>query len=245
MKAQALKLWEKRDDVDSLQESLSKFELAQTKDDLEVLTYLSRGHFLLADLHLENADLRKRHYEKGYDYGLKGLHTNPDFHKQMDKKDDVVKALDTLTKREVSILFWAAVSLGKYANSSGFFAKVKHKDQILAMIKRVEKLEPNLHHGGVERFWASFYALAPSVAGGDMKKSKKYFEDAIKVAPEYIGSRVLYAEIYLTSVDDRKAFKKELLEVLAAPNGPLELVPENILWKKKAEKLLEKEEELF
>ncbi|HXH30711.1 MAG TPA: TRAP transporter TatT component family protein [Bacteriovoracaceae bacterium] len=245
MKTEALRLWEKRDNLDSLQEGLSKFEMAQTDGDLEVLTYLSRGHFILADLHLDNAALRKRHYEKGYEFGVKGLHTNPEFTKLMEKKDSVEQSLDVLTVKEAEILFWSAVSLGKYAHESGLFSKIKHKDQILAMIRKVEKLDPKIHHGGVPRFWASFYALAPSVAGGDMKKSKKYFEEAIQVAPEYLGSKVIYAEVYHTSQDDKKSFKKVLLEVLAAPNGPTDLVPENILWKKKAEKLLANEDDLF
>ncbi len=245
LKEDALKSWAKRDDQESLKDALRKLQKIQDASDLETLTYLAQGYFLLGDLHQEKSDEKKDSFKKSHDYGVKGLSTNADFKAKLEKGTDLAKALDPLTEREASPLFWAGVALGRWASEEGFFAKVKHKDTILAMMRKVEKLKPSIYHGGLERFWANFYALAPSVAGGDIKKSKEYFEKAVKAAPEYLGSKVLFAEVYHKEKGDGKAFKKELEEVLASPNGPEDITPENIMWKKRAEKLLKQQDELF
>jgi len=245
MRTEAVRLWQKRVDQQSLEESLSKFEhVHQTNpNDLEILAYLSRGYYLLAELHHTNDDLKKKTFEKARDFGQKGMETNPEYKKLAEK--DVEKAIEKLTEREVPVMFWAAAALGKWAKLNGIMSSLKFKDQIVATIKQVEKLNPNFYYGAVPRYWGGFYAVAPRIAGGDMKKSKENFHKAMEMAPEYLGTKVLYAELYLTEKDDKKEFKKQLMEVIAAPNGPADLEPENILEKKKAEMLLEKIDKFF
>jgi hypothetical protein len=242
---EALKKWQKRDDQTSLQEALTKFETIHSSNpqDLEVLTYLTRGYFTLAELHLTKDDEKKKTYEKARRFGETGMALNPDYKKLAD--DDIEKAIDKLTEKEVPVLFWSAASLGKWAKLNGVMSSLKFKGQILSMIRRVEKLKPDFYFGAVPRYWGGFYAVAPSIAGGDMDKSKDNFKKAMAVAPEYLGTKVLYAELYLVKKDEEKDFKKVLQEVIAAPNGPEEITPENILEKKKAERLLSKMDDLF
>ena len=245
MKTEGVRLWQKRDDQQSLEESLSKFEqaLAGSPQDIEILTYLTRGYFLLADLHLDNKDLKMKNYEKAKAFGESGLSSNAEYKKKKDS--DIKSAIGALTKNEVPLIFWTAAALGKWSKLNGVMSSLKYKDQILSMIKRVEALEPNYFHGAVPRYWGGFYAVAPRIAGGDMKKSKKNFQRAIEAAPDYLGSHVLFAELYWTEEGNKKEFEKELKLVIAAPNGPEEIRPENMLEKKKAEKLLEKADDLF
>ncbi len=241
-----VRLWQKRDVKESLEESISKFEHALSGDpkNLEILTYLTRGYFLLGDAHIDDSDQKKIKFDRAREYGERGLDTNEAYKKRKDK-DDAEKAVEELTLREVEILYWSAASLGKWAKANGVFSSLKFKGQILASIKRIERLNPKFFYGAVPRYWGSFYAVAPGIAGGDMKKSKKAFDQAIAQAPECLANRVLLAELYWVKQDNKKEFKKELQLVLASPNGPKELEPENMLEKKKAEKLLEKEDDLF
>lgn len=245
LKIEGKRLWGNRVEESTLQEALSKFELALAGNptDLETLTYLTRGHYLLGDLHLTNKDLKKRSFEKARDFGEQGLKLNEAYKQLADK--DIEKALEKLTEKDVAIAFWTAAALGKWAKLNGILSSMKYKNQILATIKQVEKMRPNFYYGAVPRYWGGFYALAPGIAGGSMKKSKENFKKAMEVAPEYLGTKVLYAEVYLTEKDEKKDFKAILLEVLAAPNGPEEITPENILEKKKAERLLEDIDKLF
>lgn len=245
LKAEAVRLWQKRADQQNLEESLSKFEHIHSAqpENLEILTYLARGYFTLAELHLTNDDLKKRNFEKARSFGEKGMALNPEFKKLASK--NIEDAIDKLNENEVTILYWSAASLGKWARLNGIMSSLKYKGQILSMIKKVEKLKPDFYYAAVPRYWGGYYALAPSIAGGDMKKSKKKFHEAMEKAPEYLGTKVLYAELYLVKKDNKKEFKKILMEVIAAGNGPEEITPENMLEKKKAERLLEQADELF
>jgi hypothetical protein len=248
MKAEGVRLWPKRDVKESLEEALSKFDLAHQADptDLETVVYLVRGYFILADAHTTDNEEKKRFLEKGKDIGMRGLMTNPEFQKLVEKKgEDVEDSVKVLTLKEVAVAYWTAASLGRYAKANGIFASMKYKGQITSLLKKVEQLKPDYFHGAVPRFWGGYFAAIPSIAGKDLKKSKKYFDQSISMAPEYLGTKVLMAEIYCVEADDKKLFKKLLLEVIADQNPYADLLPENAIERKKAEKLLEKEDDLF
>jgi hypothetical protein len=241
MTPEAMELWKKRDDKASLEKAVQILE-AQPKD-LETLTYLTRGNFLLGEMYTNKDSEKLKIFEKARKYGDEGLSLNEEYKKLKDK--DIKKAIDALTMKEIDVLYWAAASLGKWAKANGVMSSLKYKDQILAMIGKVEQLNPNYFYGAVDRYMGGFYAIAPGIAGGDMKKSKKRFEAAMKKAPENLGTKVFYAEVYLTEEGEEKEFEKVLKEVIAAPNGPEEIAPENIMEKRKAEELLKKKDKLF
>lgn len=245
LEPQAMRLWEKRDDKPSLEEALSKFDLMNQgmPSNREILTYLSRGYFLLGELSMSKEE-KMRAYERSKDYGLAGLSLNPEFKKTYD--DNFEKAAKTLTKDDVPPAFWTAAAFGRWSKLNGVMSSLKYKDKMLALIKKVEELQPEYFHGAVYRFWGGFYAVAPGFVGGDMKKSKEYFEKVFATNPEYLGSKVAYAELYLTEKDDKKGFKKTLEEVLAAPvPADKDILPENMLERKKAEYMLEHIKDFF
>lgn len=241
-------LWAKRADTESLKESLQSFEkIHQSQpDDLETLTYLTRGYYFLADSHTDEIEKKKSLYEKAAAFGEKAMATNVAFKNKMSSGKTVEESLDTLTEKEVPAIYWSAASLGKWAKASGIAAALKYKTRIKAMIDRVEKLKGDYFFGAAQRYWGGFFAVAPSFAGGDLKKSKVNFDKSIAIAPEYIGTKVLMAEVYWTKAGDKKQFEATLKEVLNSnfDNHP-ELGPENIWEKKKAKKLLDMKDELF
>jgi hypothetical protein len=240
--------WAKRAETDKLKESLQAFEqIHQSQpDDLETLTYLTRGYYFLADSHIEDIEKKKATYERAAAFGEKAMATNDAFKKKVASGKTVEDSLDTLTEKEVPAIYWSAASLGKWAKASGIAAALKYKTRIKAMIDRVEKLKGDYFYGAAQRYWGGFYAVAPSFAGGDLKKSKINFDKSIAIAPEYIGTKVLMAEVYWTKAGDKKQFEATLKDVLNSnfDNHP-ELGPENIWEKKKAKKLLEKMDDLF
>lgn len=244
-KSDALKLFEKRDDEKSLVEALSKFEKAHAENpsDLDVLTYLSRGYFIYAEYFISKEKDKMANFEKARNFGEKALEMNADY--KANKEKDIEKAIDKLTLKEIAPLFWTAASLGKWSKLNGVMSSLKYKGQILDMISKVGSLKGDFFYGSVPRYWGSFYAVAPSIAGGDMKKSKKNFEQAMQMAPEYLGTKRLYAEYYLVKEEEEKEFKKVLDEVIKAPEGPAEIAPENRLEKRVAEKLLKNVGDLF
>jgi len=241
-------LWNKRLQTESLTEALSKFELLHSADssNLEYLIYLTRGYYFLADAHLDNPDSKKMTFEKATSFGELAMATNGDFKDEVASGKSLEEALVKLTKKEVPAMYWTAASLGKWAKAAGIATQLKYKGRIRGLVERVEKLDPTYFYSAPARYWGAFYALAPSFAGGDLNKSKTNFDKSLKEAPDYLGTKVLYAEAYLTRKGDRAGFEKVLrgvLESKADQHG--DIGPENAMEKKKAEKLLEKMDDLF
>ncbi|MEE8408419.1 MAG: TRAP transporter TatT component family protein, partial [Myxococcota bacterium] len=91
-----------------------------------------------------------------------------------------------------------------------------------------------------------FYAKAPSFAGGDLDKSKQHFERAIELEPNYLGTKVLYAEYYAPKREDKELFTRLLNEVAGGDVTVLPgLEPEQTFEQKKAERLLSEVDEIF
>lgn len=245
LRPEALRLWQKRVDSSALGQALSNFEKMHEglPQDREILLYLARGYFLMGEYHSTDKKEKMRHFEKSKDYGMKGMELNPEFKKIA--KDKLDKAVEKLTAEDAPLTFWTAASLGKWSKLNGVMSSLKWKDPMLAMIRKVEEVTPDYFYGAVPRFWGSFYALAPGFVGGDMKKSKENFKKAQEVAPEYLGTQVLYAESYLVEEGEKKEFEKVLQDILLAPLGPTEIQPENSLEKQKAERLLGEKKKLF
>jgi hypothetical protein len=240
--------WKGRAETEKLKNALETFEKihAANPNDLQTLIYLTRGFYFLADAHLDDMEIKKQTYEKAAAYGEKAMATNDAFKKKVSSGKSLEESLDVLTKSEVPAIYWTAASLGKWAKATGIAAALKYKTRIKALIGRVEELDSNFFFGAAQRYWGGFYAVAPSFAGGDLKKSKTNFERSISIAPEYIGTKVLMAEVYWTKAQDKKEFEKMLKDVLSSnyDNHP-EVGPENMWEKKKAKKLLDKADELF
>jgi tetratricopeptide (TPR) repeat protein len=245
---EARDLWEKRVETDQLQKALEVFERihAANPSDLDTLIFLTRGNYFLADAHLQNMDEKKKVYERAAAWGEKAMATNEAFRKKVSSGAKVEEALDTLTEKEVPAIYWSAASLGKWAKASGIAAALKYKTRIKAMIERVEKLSPDYFFGAVPRYWGGFFAVAPSFAGGDMGKSKTNFDLSLAKAPEYLGTKVLMAEVYWTKAGNQKEFEKILQDVLSSQyDSHPEIGPENKWEKKKAQKLLSSKSDLF
>lgn len=248
VKEDAMKNWKARVTQDNLVQSLGHFEKihAAQPNDLETLIYLTRGYYFLADSHLQDKAEKLKTYEKAASYGEKAMATNEAFQKSVSSGEEVEKSLEKLTVSEVPAIYWTAASLGKWARATGIAAALKYKNRIKAMIERVEKLQPDFFFGAPARYWGGFYAVAPSFAGGDMKKSRASFEKSLKLAPEYQGTKVLMADVYWTKEDNKEQFKRNLEDVINSKNDDHpEIGPENALEKRKAQALLSKINELF
>ena len=248
LKAEAKKFWANRHIKTELEQSINMWEkLSRTdKADRETFQALTHAYYLLADAHEEDLELRKSLWEKGALFGEKAMAQNPQFAANMNEKKTLEESLSLLTKDDAAAMYWTAANLGKWAKFSGIATQLKYKGRIKALVEAVEKVNPTFFHGAVQRYWGGYYSVAPSFAGGDMNKSLKAFNASIAEAPAYLGTKVLMAEVYYTKKQDKKAFIATLNEVLATSDTiSKELMPENVLEKKKAQNLLKKIDELF
>lgn len=194
-------------------------------------------------------DKRLEYYDKGVKAGEAALKTVPAYKEAMEAKEKEENVVKKLGKEDMDALYWTAANLARFAKFASFSKKLAVKSRVRYLWDRVMEVDPDYNYGGVYRFFGGYYALVPSITGEqDPVKSKEMFEKGVQSAPQYLETKVLYAEAYCThgKVKDRELFRKLLNEVLAAEVSAYdEIGPENEIAKTKAKDLLAREAELF
>lgn len=244
-------LFQHRQEPQSLQAALMKWEAAsELWPSAELYAKLARGHYLYADGHLSLEDKtmeRDSHFASGLGFAEKGLSIiAPQIVEKTDEGIPFEKAVLNATKESVPILYWYAANLGKWAASQGVLTKLRYKEPIKATLTRILELDPEYFFAGPWRYFGAFEAMTFGFAGGDLTKSRADFEMAITLAPEYLGTKVLWAEYLSTKTGNRDEYKRLLSEVLEASlDINSEILAENLIEQRKAQRLLVKIDENF
>lgn len=206
-------------------------------------TYYLAAEGLTSD---EDSEARLELYEKGKLSGERALDCFSEFRKAMKSGEAFELAVRRIDKTGIAAIYWRAASLGKWARQKGFSYVLLHKSEGKAMIDYARELDPTWYYGAADRWLGAFYAVAPSIAGGDLELSIAHFEQSLQVAPDYFATRVLKAEYYATKMQDRELFEKELQLVI---NGKVDVYPEIIpiqrTEQEKAKALLSRIDEFF
>lgn len=244
-------LWKERADKAKLMAAIEKWEsVADKANDAELFAKLSRAHYLLGDgfYVLEgNATARDAEYQKGLDWATRALKVGaPEFAKAMAEGKKHHEAIALAPKEAVPGMYWYATNLGKWAASKGFATRLRYKDDIKATMVHVKSLDEMYFHAAPWRYFGSFEAVTAGLAGGSLEKSEENFKKAVELAPNYLGTKVLWAEYLCTKKNDKATYKKLLEEVVAA-NASIdpEIEPENKIEQEKAKKMLATIEERF
>lgn len=95
-------------------------------------------------------------------------------------KKDYTNFLKKMSKRDVSVLFWAGFGWG-YAILNGMTETtlIAQIPQLKQMMQRVIELEPSFFYGGGHLFLATLFSQSPTL-GGDVKKAKMHFDAAYR-----------------------------------------------------------------
>lgn len=226
--AKAEEAWGNRGDKASLEAAIAAWETAAAANpnDAATLAKLSRAYYFLADGHLRKQGDKSAAYltafEKGTAAGERALAAaSPRFKQEVTGGIAVEQAIKSVGPEGLEAMYWYAANLGKWSRAKGFAVTLGNKDRIRAVMSRALELDPNFFHGAPHRYFGAFYAVAPGFAGGDMNKSKEHFDKSLEVAPNYVGTKVLYAELYAAKKGDRALYEKLLDEVIAAPDDIL------------------------
>jgi hypothetical protein len=162
--------------------------------------------------------------------------------------DELSSKLSRLGEGAVPAMFWTASALGKWVDvSRSDPAVLAHGFRAVMLMDRVLELDENYFFSGPNLFFGAFLAATPAALGGDMKRSRQYFEKA-RAANQgrLLIVDVLEAELLLRQLQDRKTFHDQLTAVVQSPP---DLWPEvglfNQVARAKAVKLLSMEDEWF
>lgn len=242
LKTQAETLWLERGDKEQLLKAMEVYEqlFAQNPEDKDIAVKLVRGWYFYGDAFETEVEAKRSAWDKAITFGEKCLSLNPDFATQVAEGTSKEEAATTLVATDVPCAYWTASALGKWAKAGGLAVTLKHIGTAKAYISQVESLNPTYFHGAVHRYWGAYYAGLPSFAGQDLERSQTEFKKSMDISPDYLGTRVLYADYWATKNQDQIAIFDEMLQYVMQVNLDAldpELRPENEAEKRKAEAL--------
>lgn len=244
--------WAERADLAKAKAALAAWEEAAKLDptDAPLALKLAYGYYFVCNSHLyfdeDSDDQQKAYFDKGVTHAERAIQLlSPEFAKAVRSGKKWEDAASLMTKESVPAFYWYATNLGKWATLDGITTLLGNKDRIFALMTKIKALDEGYFHGAPHRYFGVAYTKIP-FPSGDLPASKKAFERAIELAPQYADSRLLFAEAYSVKAADKANYKTQLDAVLALPDDAIpDLVPETQAAKKKAKKLLEEMEDSF
>jgi tetratricopeptide (TPR) repeat protein len=174
--------------------------------------YYWTGEFAEADDKLFN-------FEKGVEYGEKGIEVEPD---------------------SLEANFWLCVNYGSFGNEKGIMKSLSLIQPIKDLAEKVIEIDGSYFYGGAWRVLGRLYHKAPGFpfSIGDTKKGIECLEKAIEYGPKFYLNHLFIAEAYLSNSNKPKA-REHLEWILNAPlNKNHEKEDES--YKRDAETLLKK-----
>jgi len=244
----AMEVWNERGTKEGLQRAIDAFSavIAADPTNQDAMIMAARAQYFMADAYTESPEDKSTLFNLARDLGERAMLADAEYKARIDKGEKPANAVTALQKDDQMAIYWTASALGKWARLQGFSTLVKYKGYVAGMMEHCLALDETAFHSGPIRYWATYYAVAPGFAGGDMAKSKEWYEKSIKMNPEYLATYVLFAEAYGRKAQDKELFKKNLQYVLDADvNATPELTPEHVVEQKKAKKLLDNIDEYF
>jgi hypothetical protein len=245
LRAEADALWEQRGDTTKARDALAAYQRAFAADPTNVSlgARLIRAHYLVGYYVEKNPIVRDTLYLRGAEIGEQTLATNAAFRDNFAKHKSEKKALALLDKNYIEAVYWTGANLSRWASTKSMMTRMGNKGRIEAYNQRVREIDPDFFHAAPHRF---FGALPTKVPFGNMDESKREFEAGIAKAPNYFGTRTLFAELYAIKRQDRKIFKEQLEYVINGDPAVLpDVEPENRYEQEIAKKLLAKIDEYF
>jgi tetratricopeptide (TPR) repeat protein len=249
---QAHEAWANRADRASLEKAIGLWEqlAAQGSPNVELMTRLSRAYFLIGDAHYRLADETEAmlaSFEKGVEAGERAIMAaSPELAARVEGGDGVEESVALIPSNGQPAVYWYAANLARLAVAKGVSTTLFYRDRIYAFMQRVLAIDETYFQAGPHRCLGAFYAASPAFAGGDLDKSKMHFERAIELAPDYLGTKVLFAEYYAPKRGERALFTELLRDVVSAdPSVIAGLEPEQKLEQEKARRLLSEADEIF
>jgi TRAP transporter T-component len=204
--------------------------------------------FASAFVQEEDREYARELYAKAKNYALRALRRIGFKDPVGSEFDSFEKTLQSLGKKDVPYIFWAASCWGNWISfNQGSMEALAELPRVELMMKRVLELEEGFYYGGAHIFMGVLEASRPKIAGGDLNKAQNHFLKAIELGKgKFLMSGVYYADYYARKAFDKKLFIATLQEVLDTPvDTEPDLTLLNTVAHLKAQKLLNNVDEYF
>lgn len=219
--------------------------LAQTGEDVHVLTELAHAYYVLADIFTEDTKEKQKLHIVGQEYAERALRADPGF-AALEKEKGFIAAVKA--HGNVATLFWTYSNWARKIELGGALALLgaafRGDDKKLhAIMERCIELDPGFEYGGPLRALAAYWAKHPFRK--DYDKVKELLTRAMEGYPQYLENKLFFVQYYLIPKKMWAEAKAALEEILAADVGDGDVLLQNGMVKVRAAELLaEVEEEL-
>jgi hypothetical protein len=244
--------WAKRAEASELDAAIAAWQQAAVESDATTLAKLAHAlHFRgYRAVNAEGGPAGKdplADHRRGAELGERAaLAANPALAAAVAKGAPLEDSLAQADASALPGIFWRALNLRAVAEAGGFMALAEISPKLRQAMETVLRVDEGYYYGGAYRYLGTFFARAPSMAGGDMDKSQSHFQKAMTIAPAFLATRVLWAEFYATKREDREGFRRELNFVINQADDALpEAIAENRVEKLRARAVLARESSLF
>ncbi|MDZ7290095.1 MAG: TRAP transporter TatT component family protein [candidate division KSB1 bacterium] len=241
------KLWKLRDDPQKARQALAAYRRAFAADpgNVELGTRLARAFYLVGYYVETDPVVQDSLFLRGVETGERVLALNDNFRTMYRKTQNDARALAVLDRNWVNPIYWTAMNLERWISSKSTWVRYGNKQRVEAYMARVRELDPNFFYGAVPRFFGVLptQGRAPFV---HLEDSKREFDSALAMAPNFFANHRTYAETYAVKTKDRELFKKLLEQVINGnPNALPDVAPENKYEQEKAKRMLARIDEYF
>jgi len=239
-------LWAQRGDPAKARQALDAYKRAYLANpSQEIGASLARAYYFAGYYVETNAAAQDSLFLRGAEIGERVLSMNENFRTTYRKTRDEKRALATVEASWTPAIYWTAANLERWTNSKSMWVRYGNKGKVETYMARVRELNPNYFYGAAHRFFGVLptRGRAPFV---NLDDSKREFAKALEIAPNFLGTKRLFAETYAVKKKDRALFTKLLDDVVAAKiDKASEMAPENKYEQALAQKLLAQAETYF
>lgn len=222
-------------------------------EDEDLLLTASQFHtsYALSFVELKDPEWAMQHYKTAKEYMDRLMELDYDIISKNivgRPEQELEQKLQSFHKDEAPVLFWWGMSWGLWVNGN------RDKPQIISqfpyvkvIMKRVLELDPAYQNGLPHLFFGVYYGSISSALGGDPEQGKKHFDQVIALTDgEYLTAKVLCANTYCRTIQNRQLYRDLLEEVVAAPTPKnRNFMLGNAMAKQQARELLQKIDEYF
>ena len=199
----------------NIYEEIIKIDPTNRKALIELYSFC----FLVGYGYADNKEEKKEYFLKTIKYSEQFMYSNPEFKLLADKGDGVWEACRVLSVREMEAMSYWYMSVGLYWKEcqgvGGKLINIQWPIRIKKVIVRMMEIDPTWLNGVPYYLWANYYANAPGIVGGDLKKAEEYYKKAIELGPNMLNYRRSRSYYLYTKKKDRESFKRDLEWVIS------------------------------
>jgi hypothetical protein len=232
-------------DETRLRTAIDAWSRAIALRDTDVGAYvgLARAWCFLADGHLAfdpaRKDEIKRAYETAAAYAERGLRAlSSTFERRRRAGEDVDAAARDLPATAAPLLYWWALCVIRWADLDGWTTAAGIYQQVFRVMERVRLLDETVDHAGPDRFFGAARAESPAIAGGSLTESRRFFDRAVELDPDYLETHLQIARTLARRSGDRELFEAARRRIAETPADRVsDAVPEQEVARRKARAL--------